>query len=150
MDTFLREVRHMKLRQREPRQEDPLHLQFIRKQECCIPYCRRQAEAAHLRMENIAIGKRETGGGERPSDCYVTPLCAYHHRIGIDCQHNSNEKEWWARTGLNPWAISASLWIESGGAARALQPTTKARKRKSRPFPQGRKLVSRGFEKRPA
>jgi hypothetical protein len=153
------------LRQRDPRQVDERHLKFIRTLECCLPFCKREAEAAHLRMSNLAIGKRETGRGERPSDSYVVPLCPYHHRIGIDCQHNSNEKEWWGRAGLNPWAIASSLWIESGGAARALEPKAAKRPRKikarnrdapkrkiqSRPtFAQGRKLQSRGFEKRPA
>lgn len=160
----------MKLRQREPREEDAKHLAFVRAQPCCLPFCRREAEAAHLRMENLSIGKRETGGGERPSDSYVVPLCPYHHRIGIDCQHNSNEKEWWDRTGLNPWAIAASLWAESGGAARALEPkrVKQPRKIKARnrdapkrkilgralqsatAFPIGRKLQSRPFEKRPS
>jgi hypothetical protein len=172
------------LRQRDPRHVDERHLKFIRALECCLPFCKREAEAAHLRMSNLAIGKRETGRGERPSDSYVVPLCPYHHRIGVDCQHNNNEKEWWERTGLNPWAIAASLWIESGGAARALEPRPAKRPRKtsrkrrhetmleqgmhrgntdakfdpppqpkrkiqSRPdFPQGRKLQSRGFERR--
>lgn len=165
----------MTLRQRQPRAVDEAHLKFVRSQPCCIPYCNREAEAAHLRMENRVIGKRETGAGERPSDCYVTALCPYHHRTGIDCQHNSNEKEWWERTGLNPWAIAASLWIESGGAARSLEPKRAKRRPKLREsdyqphkpkrpkrqipgramqsrltFPHGRKMQSRNtFERRP-
>src|SRR5258706_548737 len=113
----------MTLRQRRPRERDEKHLAFVRTQPCCLPFCKREAEPAHLRMGNLAIGKEPTGGGERPSDCYVTPLCPYHHRVGIDCQHNSNEKEWWERTGLNPWAIAASLWIERDAAmAHGLRP----------------------------
>jgi hypothetical protein len=38
--------------------------------------------------------------------------------MGIDSQHQNNEEEWWARTGLNPFEIAERLWIESGGAAR--------------------------------
>lgn len=154
----------MTLRQRDPRQEDPKHLAFIRTQPCCLPFCKREAEPAHLRMDNLLIGKELTGKGEKPHDKFSVPLCPYHHRDGIDCQHNSNEKEWWALTGLNPWAIAASLWIESGGAARALEPKPVKRaapvaerkpreqrtKIQSRPtFPPGRKLQSRGFERRP-
>lgn len=153
------------LRQRDPRQEDSKHLAFIRTQPCCLPFCKREAEPAHLRMDNLAIGKELTGKGEKPHDRFTVPLCPYHHRIGVDCQHNNNEKEWWERTGINPWAIAASLWTESGGAARALEPRPVKRARKvaarkppeqrtrvqSRSeFPQGRKLQSRGFEtKRP-
>jgi hypothetical protein len=108
-------------------------------------------------MANLAIGKELTGKGEKPHDRFTIPLCPYHHRIGIDCQHNSNEQEWWERTGLNPWAIAASLWIASGGAERALQPPRPKRERpvKARKPRQMRvkirsnsKIASRPFPKR--
>lgn len=145
------------LRQRDPRQEDARHLAFVRQQPCCLPFCRRQAEPAHLRMDNLSIGKELTGKGEKPHDRYTVPLCPYHHRIGVDCQHNSNEREWWERTGINPWTIAASLWIASGGAARALgpKPAPRVRKVKARKptelrckIAAGRPLRSRGFDKR--
>jgi hypothetical protein len=110
------------LRQRDPRQEDAKHLAYVRTQPCCLPFCKREAEPAHLRMENLAIGKDMTGTREKPHDRYTVPLCPYHHRLGVDCQHNRNEREWWAMRGINPWAIAASLWIESGGAERAAAP----------------------------
>lgn len=135
----------MTLRQRDPRQEDPKHLAFVRTQPCCLPFCKREAEPAHLRMGNLAIGKDPAGKGEKPHDKFVVPLCPYHHRIGIDCQHNNNEKEWWDRTGLNPWAIAASLWIESGGALRAMLPKPPPRERKikaRKPKEQRRKIIS--------
>ncbi len=145
-------------RQRQPRERDEKHLAFIRQQECCLPYCHREAEPAHLRMDNLSIGKELTGKGEKPDDKYTVPLCPYHHRIGIDCQHNSNEREWWERTGLNPWAIAASHWIASGGAARAAERASKpVRPRKIKPRDRtkpkrqipGRPLVSRSTFARP-
>ncbi len=159
------------LRQREPRIRDAKHLAFVRSQPCCLPFCKRQAEAAHLRMANLAIGKELTGKGEKPSDSFCVPLCPYHHRIGIDSQHNWNEEEWWELRGIDPWAIAASLWIESGGAARAADRAAnpkpvKPRKIKPRDrtkprrqisarlvmqsrteWPVGRKIQSRGFER---
>lgn len=155
----------MTLRQKEPRQRDERHLKFIRGMECCLPFCKREAEPAHLRMDNLAIGKEPTGKGEKPHDKFCVPVCPYHHRIGLDCQHNSNEREWWDLRGIDPWAIAARLWIESGGAARALEPKPakrprkikardrdapkrkiKGRELKSRTtFPCGRKMQSRGF-----
>lgn len=162
----------MTLRQREPREVDSRHLQFVREQRCCIPYCKRRAEAAHIRMACLAIGKRETGKGERPSDRHCTPLCPYHHRLGIDSQHANNEAAWWARTGLNPFEIAARLWIESGGAARAaehaqnpkpvkprkIKPRDRTKPKRQIParelqsrstWPVGRKIRSRNtFEKR--
>lgn len=112
------------LRQRVPREHDGLHLKFVRTQPCCLPFCKREAEAAHLRMGNLTIGKEPAGKGEKPHDKYTVPLCPYHHRTGVDCQHNSNEREWWEMRGIDPWKIAASLWIESGGAARAAERET--------------------------
>lgn len=152
----------MTLRQREPRERDEKHLAFIRTQPCCLPFCKREAEPAHLRMDNLAIGKELTGKGEKPGDRYTVPLCPYHHRIGVDCQHNSNEREWWARTGLNPFQIAASLWIESGGAERAalparVKPPRKIAARKpaterkkiqgARKIQSNPKIQSRGFQR---
>jgi hypothetical protein len=107
------------LRQRDPRQEDAKHLAFVRTQPCCLPFCKREAEPAHLRMDNLSIGKELTGKGEKPHDRYTVPLCPYHHRDGADAQHKMNERKWWELRGINPWAIAASLWIDSGGAERA-------------------------------
>ncbi len=155
------------LRQRQPRLVDEAHLRFVREQPCCIPYCRRQAEAAHIRFACLAIGKRETGRGERPSDCYTTPLCPYHHRFGVDSQHANNEAAWWARTGLNPFEIAARLWVASGGASRAAEREAnpkqiKPRKIKARDRSAPKRKIqnrplqsrstfspSRGFERRP-
>lgn len=123
------------LRQRDPRERDDLHLKFVRTQPCCLPFCKREAEAAHLRMGNLAIGKEPTGKGEKPHDKFTVPLCPYHHRDGIDAQHKSNEREWWEMRGLNPWAIAASMWIESGGAAQAAE-------RKTNPKPVRAKRVA--------
>jgi hypothetical protein len=120
------------LRQRDPRLCDRAHLRFVRSQPCCLPFCGRQAEAAHLRMGNLAIGKEPAGKGEKPHDRYTVPICPYHHRTGIDCQHNNNECDWWQRTGLNPWAIAEMLWVASGGAARALEPRPVAKPHKIR------------------
>jgi hypothetical protein len=135
----------------------------------CPKGVNRPIEAAHVRMACIAIGKRETGMAEKPGDQWTLGLCIYHHRVGIASQHSRGEREFWEYAGLNPFAICQRLWIESGGAARALEPKTAKRPRKTKPrdrnapkrqipgralqsrstFPQGRKIQSRnGFEKR--
>ena len=134
------------LRQRAPRQEDPKHLAFVRTQPCCIRGCRRQAEAAHIRFACPAIGKEYTGKAEKPDDRYVTPLCPYHHRIGIDSQHANNEAEWWAMRGLNPFAIATELWKASGGEERAAtpKPVKQPRKIKARPPRDKRKKIPAG------
>jgi hypothetical protein len=115
-------------------------------------------------MANAAIGKRETGKAEKPHDYFVVPLCHYHHQSGILAQHKIGEQRFWFEVhGRNPFEIAASLWIVSGGAARALEPKPAKRERKvsarkapekrtkirsPQTFPQGRKLQSRGFQPR--
>lgn len=134
------------LRQRAPRVHDAAHLAFVRTRPCCIKHCNRQAEAAHVRMACLAIGKEYTGKAEKPDDRWTVPLCPYHHRIGIDSQHANNEAEWWAMRGLNPFAIADDLWIRSGGAERALlaKPPRKPKKIKPRKAAERRKKIPRG------
>lgn len=149
----------MKLRQREPRQKDERHLAFVRAQPCAIKFCnRRPCEAAHIRMACIAIDKLPTGMQEKPDDRWVCSLCEYHHRTGVAAQHKMGEEEFWKMVGLNPFEIAARLWIESGGAARALEPRSAKRPRKiaARKPPELRakirsnpKIPSRPFPKRP-
>jgi hypothetical protein len=152
------------LRQRSPRVHDAAHLKFVRSQPCVICKTTRQIEAAHVRMGCLAIGKEPTGLQEKPSDSWTLSLCAYHHRTGILAQHKMNEADFWIMHGRNPFEICARLWAESGGAARVLEPkpvkraapavARKPREQRAKiqsrvTFPQGRKLQSRGFERRP-
>jgi hypothetical protein len=91
------------LRQREPRQYNERHLQFIRSQPCCICGDTVSVEAAHLRVGSINDDKPHTGMGEKPSDSkWVLPLCKRHH----DMQHSMNESEFWASFGIDPFALA--------------------------------------------
>lgn len=156
----------MNLRQRSPRARDEKHLAFVRSRPCCVCGSRRNVEAAHIRMACPARGKPPTGMQEKPSDAWVTPLCNYHHQTGILAQHNIGEQEFWFEIhGRNPFDIAERLWIESGGAERALKPRRPKRERKiaarkpaeqRRKIPRGRPLKSnptipsRPFERRVA
>jgi hypothetical protein len=152
----------MTLRQRRPRLRDQKHTDYINKLPCCICGSTRNVEAAHLKLRLPEIGKEMPGMQMKADDSFVTPLCHYHHQSGILAQHRVGEQRFWFEIhGRNPFDIAASLWIESGGAARALEPKPVKRARKvaarkppeqrtriqSRSeFTQGRKLQSRGFE----
>lgn len=148
----------MTLRQRQPRHRDDRHLAFVRASGCvvCPKGVNRPIEAAHIRMACIAIGKPATGMQEKPSDCWTVGLCDYHHRTGILAQHKMSEHEFWFEIhGVNPFEVAARLWIESGGAARAIEPQPAKRPRKIKPRDRdapnrqipGRALQSRGFPK---
>jgi hypothetical protein len=124
--------------QRQPRLVDPSYLAWLRKLPCCA--CGRQpSEAAHLRMGNLAIDKRPTGMGEKPSDFWATPLCSWCHRDDPQSQHNIGEKDFWVRLGIDPFALAIKLYAEYGGTGGTVRRPRKAN------FPKGRKIQSRGF-----
>lgn len=43
-------------------------------------------------------------------DKWATSLCAGHHRLNPDAQHNSGEFEWWQAQGINPLPVAKALW----------------------------------------
>lgn len=94
----------MILRQREPRQRDNKHLEFIRSLPCAI--CGGiNTEAAHIRTASLAHGKSHTGMQEKPSDKWAVPLCNEHHRE----QHGMNELAFWKRYGIDPFVLAMTL-----------------------------------------
>ncbi len=95
----------MTLRQREPRVKDNKHLDFIRSQPCCICGDNTSTEAAHIRTESLANGKRPTGGAEKPSDKWTLPLCNRHHRE----QHTMNEMAFWKNHGIDPFMLALTM-----------------------------------------
>ena len=101
----------MTLRQRQPREEDPAFLAFVRTLPCLI--CARPgSDPAHLRSAAPQYGKRQTGMAEKPSDCWVLPLCRFHHTE----QHNRNELAWWASYGIDPFPVAVALYASRPGA----------------------------------
>lgn len=94
----------MSLRQRDPRQKDARHLDFIRSLPCCI--CGGiDTEAAHIRTEHRGHGKRYTGMAEKPADKWTVPLCNKHHRE----QHTMNEMAFWKKYGIDPFMLAITL-----------------------------------------
>jgi hypothetical protein len=96
----------MTLRQRQPRERDNKHLDYIRSLPCCICGDDTSTEAAHIRSASIENGKLHTGMAEKPSDKWSVPLCGKHHRE----QHAfGNELEWWKCHGVNPFILAMTL-----------------------------------------
>lgn len=101
-------VGEMILRQRQPRERDEKHLDFIRSQPCCI--CGGiDTEAAHIRTASIKHGKLHTGMAEKPSDKWTLPLCNHHHRE----QHSMNEVYFWHSYGIDPFMLAITLKAKS-------------------------------------
>lgn len=95
----------MTLRQREPRQKDARHLDFIRSLPCCICKDDTSTEAAHIRTGSLAHGKNPTGMQEKASDKWALPLCNKHHRE----QHTMNELEFWKSYNIDPFMLALTL-----------------------------------------
>lgn len=95
----------MSLRQREPRERDNKHLQFIRSLPCCICGDDTSTEAAHIRAGSVNHGKPYTGMAEKPSDKWTLPLCGVHHRE----QHTMNEIAFWYKYNINPFTLAMTL-----------------------------------------
>jgi hypothetical protein len=91
------------LRQRQPRERDNKHLDYIRSLPCCI--CGGPAEPAHIRTPSLEHGKEHTGMAEKPSDKWVVPLCRPHHEE----QHSMNEMDFWRCHQINPFILAMTL-----------------------------------------
>lgn len=99
--------------QRQPRERDKKHLAFI----ACLPcvICGTMpVHAAHVRFGDPERDKPSTGMQEKPADKWAVPLCPPHHLDGPDAQHRSNEREWWARHGIDVIALCERLSEISG------------------------------------
>ena len=94
---------------KRPREHDKAHLDFIRGLPCLITG-KRPVEAAHIRYADARYGKLEVGGAEKPHDKYAVPLSPEKHAE----QHQGNEKEFWAKAGIDPVQIAQSLWSNTG------------------------------------
>jgi Protein of unknown function (DUF968) len=93
------------LRQREPRERDEKHLDYIRSLGCCVCGDETSTEAAHIRTASLENGKIHTGMSEKPSDKWAVPLCNKHHRE----QHTMNELEFWKKHGIDPFMLAMTL-----------------------------------------
>lgn len=99
---------------RRPRERDNGHLAFIRRGFClsCLVEGATQTgptRAAHVRCSYPEEGWTHTGKGEKPSDWRTLPLCDWCHTEAPHAQHNSKEKDWWARLGIYPPAACAAF-----------------------------------------
>lgn len=93
------------LRQRQPRERDEKHLDFVRSLPCCICGDDTSTEAAHIRTGSLAHGKDPAGMQEKSSDKWALPLCGKHHRE----QHTMNEMAFWKMHQIDPFMLALTL-----------------------------------------
>lgn len=119
-------------RRKRPRAKIDAHCAWIRTLPCLVTGARKQVEAAHIRYGDAIAGKPSTPKGEKPSDCWVVPLCAAEHRLNNDSQHAMSEREYWERAGIDPVQVAQSLFLASGDDERAEVIIREARARAAR------------------
>jgi hypothetical protein len=95
---------------KRPRQHDEKHLAFLRQLPCVVCGNNIETEAAHIRMADNRAAKRPAGMQEKSDDCWAVPLCGQHHRQ----QHETSERKFWERAGIDPIFTALALWRVSG------------------------------------
>ena len=90
------------------RVRDKEHLKYVAQQACMV--CgRRPGQAHHLKFAQLRAMSA------KPSDEWVVPLCATHHR---SLHQVGDEKGWWNQLNLDPLIEAQRLWqvtrIEQG------------------------------------
>jgi hypothetical protein len=80
--------------QRNPPQQDPDYLAWIRTRPCCVCGEDTTVEAHHPR---IGVGM-----AQKASDKWALPLCGRHHRE-VQAQ---GDRVFWASLGIDPIALS--------------------------------------------
>lgn len=91
---------------------DQAYLRLIRQLPCL--HCGMEpSEPAHVRMASAAHAKA-SGLGRKPADCWAVPLCAEHHRLARNAQHNRGEREFWRAIDINPLVVCERLYARRG------------------------------------
>ena len=104
---------------RETTDRDPVYLGLVRQLPCLKcgmeppPVC----EAAHVRMQSAAHGKRG-GIGKKPGDRWALPLCMACHRGDKDSQHMVGENLFWHILGITPILTCTRLYDARGDIVR--------------------------------
>lgn len=107
----------MNLAFRQPRIKDEQHLAFIRGLPCICCTDNTTVEAAHIRMGDPRILKRQAGMQEKSDDAFTLPLCGQHHAM----QHRMNEQKFWHWVGVDPILVALALWYWRGNQEKCEQ-----------------------------
>jgi hypothetical protein len=91
---------------------DATHLDAIRQLPCTRCGMEPCGEAAHVRLNSSAFGKRQAIG-QKPGDEWTAPLCRGCHQDDPDSQHRVGEAIFWDRVGINPLLLAKALYEAS-------------------------------------
>jgi len=97
------------MRAKEFNEREPVYLARLRLLPCLGCGLDPCAEAAHVRMNSGAHGKRQAMG-RRPADRWAVPLCAECHRESPRALHKIGERVYWQLRGINPLLVCVKLY----------------------------------------
>lgn len=103
-----RDVMVRRANSRPARETDSVYLDLIRQLPCLRCGLDPCNEAAHVRMNSAALGKRQAMQ-VRPDDKWAVPLCRACHLTDPDAQHRVGEHAFWHNVGLNPLHVCQDL-----------------------------------------
>lgn len=111
------------MKMKQPRFRDEAHLAAIRKCPCLRCETSQGIQAAHIRMLNLEWGQKAgirtgAGGGEKPADVWVVPLCVDCHLTGPNAEHRVGTLAFWERCNVDPHEVAWELWKVSGNIER--------------------------------
>jgi hypothetical protein len=96
---------------------DAGHLEAIRQLPCARCGMEPCGEAAHVRLNSSAFGKRQAIG-QKPGDEWTVPLDRGCHQDDPDSQHRVGEAIFWDRVGINPLHLAKALYEASSDIPR--------------------------------
>ena len=99
------------------------HLAFVRRQWCCVPFCREKPVQPH----HLRSCPDPEATSMKSGDNWTVPLCIKHHTGPGGVQDSPSEKAWGYAHGIGLLAIAADLWEISVLAKRYLPPGSKRR-----------------------
>ncbi len=99
------------LMQRKPRVHDRIYLGWVSTLPCVISGAL-NCHVSHVRYTDRRWAKENPGIGAKPCDrAGVVPLRPDLHVDHTHSQHQSGERKWWERYGIDPHAVAAVLYI---------------------------------------
>lgn len=104
---------HVRMKLKEIAGRDPVYLANIRQLPCLKCGMEPCGEAAHVRSQSAAHGKKG-GMAKKPADRWALPLCAGCHRIDRDALHNIGEGLFFHIVGINPLLVCERLHAKRG------------------------------------
>lgn len=105
---FLPKIRPRPIKRAKAIRQAPAFRRWVKKLQCSVKGCQNvDIDPAHVRY-GLPPDALKGGGSLKPHDCWVIPLCRFHH----DEQHNTGEQTFAAKYKIHGPSLAHQLWNE--------------------------------------